>query len=242
MKVVEVDGRISKAGGRVVKNVTGYDLQKLYTGSLGSLAIIVEISLKLRAKFARTATAIARFADTESAASCVATIRKSPLQPVACEWVGPENEVWIRFGEDPLAVEWQLKNLPAQADWKIAEGPDEAAAWENLRTRFNAFGPLVVRAVGLPTAVREIIESSRPSAWVAHAVNGIVLMQVASAEEIVRLREKYRVIIETAPVTVRREVPTFGLNDAEYGLMKKMKAAFDPEGRLNPGRHVDGER
>ena len=90
--------------------------------------------------------------------------------------------------------------------------------------------------------MREIIEEYRPAAWVAHAVNGIVLMQVASPEEVIRLRTKYRAIIEKAPAAMRRELPTFGLNDAEYDLMKKMKDAFDPEGRLNPGRHVDGER
>lgn len=241
IKVVEIDGRISKAGGRVVKNVTGYDLQKLYTGSLGSLAIIAEVSLKLRAKFARTATAIGHFSDTASAAACVAAIRKSELQPVSCEWIGPQNEVWLRFGEDPRAVEWQLQNLPSLTQWSVLEGPDEASAWERLRNAFNAFGPLVVRAVGLPTSVREIIEEYRPSAWVAHALNGIVLMQ-GSPHDIGRLRQKYRAIIEKAPVELRREVPTFGLNDGEYGLMKKMKEAFDPEGRLNPGRHVDGER
>ena len=59
MKVVHADGQVSKTGGRVVKNVTGYDLARLYVGSLGTLAIIVEISLKLRAKFPKTATAIA---------------------------------------------------------------------------------------------------------------------------------------------------------------------------------------
>src|SRR5687768_3864711 len=74
MKVVEADGRISKAGGRVVKNVTGYDLQKLYTGSLGTLAIIVEVSLKLRAKFARTATAIARLENRNTAAALLASL------------------------------------------------------------------------------------------------------------------------------------------------------------------------
>ena len=241
MKVVEVDGRISKTGGRVVKNVTGYDLQKLYTGSLGSLAIIVEISLKLRAKFARIATARARFADVEGASACVASVRKSALQPVSCEWIGPENEVWLRFGEHPRAVEWQLKNLPS-GDWTILEGPAEAAAWEQLRQRYNAFGPAVARVIGLPTAVREIIEEYRPAAWIAHAMNGIVLLQLSSAGEIRRIREKYRTVVEKAHLELRREVPTFALNEAEYDLMKRMKDAFDPEGRLNPGRHVDGER
>jgi glycolate oxidase FAD binding subunit len=242
MKVVEIDGRISKAGGRVVKNVTGYDLQKLYTGSLGTLAIIAEVSLKLRANFARTATAIARFADFESAATCAAVIRKSPLQPVAFEWIGPENEIWLRFGEHPLAVDWQLQNLPAGVDWTVLEASEETAAWNRLRSRYNTFGPIVIRAVGLPNAVREILTEYRPAAWIAHALNGIVLMQAASPGDITKMRQKYRVVIEKAPLEVRREIPTFGLNEAEFALMKKMKDAYDPAGRLNPGRHVDGER
>jgi glycolate dehydrogenase FAD-binding subunit len=242
MKVVEIDGRLSKAGGRVVKNVTGYDLQKLYTGSLGTLAIITEISLKLRANFARTATVVARFATAEAAADCIAALRKSPLQPISCEWVGPENEIWLRFGEHPKAVDWQLQNLPKEADWKLFEGSEETSVWDRLRETYNAFGPIVVRAVGLSTAVREIIKEYRPSAWIAHALNGIVLMQISTGEEIGRLRQKYRAVIEKAPVDLRRKIPSFGLNDTEYVLMKRMKDAFDPEGRLNPGRHVDGER
>jgi glycolate oxidase FAD binding subunit len=242
MKVVEINGSISKAGGRVVKNVTGYDLQKLYTGSLGTLAIIAEISLKLRASFPRTVTAVARFDQLEAAAACVAAVRKSALQPIACEWIGPhQHQVWLRFGEHPRAVDWQLRNLPA-GDWKVLEGPEESAAWEQLRGMYNALRQLVVRTVAVPTAVGEIIKEYQPAAWVAHALNGIVLMQVASPDEIIRIRQKYRAVIETAPVEVRRQMPVFGLNDSEYDLMMRMKHAFDPEGLLNPGRHVDGER
>ena len=73
-------------------------------------------------------------------------------------------------------------------------------------------------------------------------MNGIVLMRLGSAADIGRIRQKYRAVIEKAPIEVRREIATFGLSSAEYGLMKKMKDAFDPEERLNPGRHVDGER
>ena len=241
MKVVEVTGRISKAGGRVVKNVTGYDLHKLYTGSIGTLAIIAEISLKLRAKFGCTATSITQASDVSTAAQLIASIRHSRLEPVSCEWVGPENEIWVRLGEHPSAVEWQLKNLPS-ADWTIFEGNEESAAWERLRSRYQRMGPALLRVVGLPTAVREIIEEYQPAEWIAHALNGIVLAQVRTAADIRRIREKYRAVIEKMPLEMRRELPTFGLNDAECALMRKMKHAFDPEGRLNPGRHVDGER
>ncbi len=240
MKVVHVDGRISKTGGRVVKNVTGYDLAKLYTGSLGTLVVIAEISLKLRARFARTATARVRCENAAAAAGLLSAIRSSPLNPVSCEWVGPENAVWIRFGEHPSAVDWQLRNLPA-ADWQIIEGAGESAEWEKLRQHYHELGSVMLRVIGLPGTVSEIVSEYKPKAWIAHVLNGIVLMAVSTSDEIRAIRSRYRVVVEKAPVEMRREVGTFAPAPAEYDLMKKMKEAFDPEGRLNPGRHVDGE-
>lgn len=240
MKVVQADGRVSKTGGRVVKNVTGYDLAKLYTGSLGSLAIIAEISLKLRSAFGKTATATTTCGDLANASELLRKIRSGPLQPVSAEWIGPENAVWLRFGEHPRAVDWQLKNLP-KADWRIAEGPDEAGLWEDLRNRCIGMQTLV-KVVAAPSEIGAILERYRPAAWIGHALNGIVLMTVADAAQIWEIRRAYRTVIERAPLQWRRETPTFGLGGAEYELMRKMKTAFDPEGRLNPGRHVDGER
>jgi FAD/FMN-containing dehydrogenase len=73
-------------------------------------------------------------------------------------------------------------------------------------------------------------------------MNGIVLMAVSGPEDIQRVRRKHRAVIERAPLEVRQKIATFGLTDIEYELMKKLKLEFDPQGRLNPGRHVDGER
>ena len=241
MRVIDINGQVSKAGGRVVKNVTGYDLHKLYTGSLGTLAVIAEVSLKLRAKFKRMVTVVAQASSIDGASQLVSAIRKGALQPVSCEWIGPENEVWLRFAEDPGAVEWQLKHLPP-ADWKVFEGDEEAAVWETFRPRYERLKPIVLRVIGLPTTLHEIIKEYRPGAWIAHVLNGIVLVQTSSVADIRRIRERHRAVIDKAPLEVRKEIATFGLNDAEYLLMKKMKDAFDPEGRLNPGRHVDGER
>jgi glycolate oxidase FAD binding subunit len=243
MKVVHVDGRLSKTGGRVVKNVTGYDLAKLYTGSIGSLVVIAEISFKLRARFGKTATAIAQCDDAGTAAKLITAIRNAPVSPVCCEWVNfpsSGNAVWVRFGEHPAAVDWQVRHLPA-ADWKIVEGFDEAKAWETLRQRYQELGPAIVRVVGPPTAVDSIIRSHGSTAWIAHALTGIVLIGVSSERQIRDLRGQYRVVIEKAPLEMRRAVGTFAPASAEYVLMKKMKESFDPEGRLNPGRHIDGE-
>jgi glycolate oxidase FAD binding subunit len=240
MKVVEVSGRISRTGGRVVKNVTGYDLAKLYTGSLCTLAVIAEISLKVRAQYGRRATAVASFESIERASEVLDRIRTSPLAPVSCEWLGPENEVWVRFAEHPQAVEWQLKHLPA-AGWRFLEGPDEMQAWESLRRRYQGLGPIVVKVIGVPSDTVKIVTAYQPVSWIAHAQNGIALLGLSDAGAIKSLRTKFRAVIERAPIEVRRTVSTFGLNGTERALMLKMKHAFDPGRRLNPGRHVDGE-
>jgi len=244
MKVVHVDGRISKTGGRVVKNVTGYDLAKLYTGSLGTLAVIAEISFKLRAQFPKTATAVANFETLHQALAVLSQIRKSALQPIACELAGQSSDhghsIVLRFGEHPEAVAWQIANLPAAA-WKVFEAEAETATLENLRKRYTELGPVVVRAIGLPTDVGPMIEEFRPLAWIAHASSGIVLMAFENAESVGFVRKRFPAILEKAPLEVRRNVATFGVTGTEKRLIQQMKQTLDPAGRLNPGRHVDGE-
>ena len=252
MKVIHVDGRVSKTGGRVVKNVTGYDLAKLYTGSLGTLTLIAEISFKLKAQFPKTSTAIAEFENFPAALAVLGKIRKSPLQPIACELVGGAagpHAIWIRFGEHPAAVAWQIAQLPA-ADWKVLDGDGgdgsdggdgESAAWERLRLQHATLGPVVVRVVGLPSETGTMIEEFHPRSWIAHAASGIVLMAFDNADGIGRIRERFPAVIESAPLDIRRRIATFGWKGTEKRLVQEMKQKFDPGGRLNPGRHIDGE-
>jgi glycolate oxidase FAD binding subunit len=238
MTVIHADGRKSKTGGRVVKNVTGYDLAKLYTGSLGSLAIIAEISFKLRPRFEKTATAMAQIGTVSEAASVLAVIRTSALQPIACVWT--RNGIFVRFGEHPSAVAGQIKQLPPAA-WKIFEGAEEAVVLQDLRGVHAGMGPVVLRVVGQPADVPGIIEAYRPESWIAHGMNGIVLMTLSDAETISAIRQKFPVIIEKAPREVRQRVGTFGVQGVAKRLMQDMKRTYDPERRLNPGRHIDGE-
>jgi hypothetical protein len=159
---------------------------------------------------------------------------------VSCVWAGPENEVWLRFGEHPDAVAWQLKNLPA-SDWRVVRDADQLPEWDSLRRKYEAIGPIMLKIIGPPSSTLHIVRQFQPLAWIAHPLNGIVLMAVSDPEVVVRIRQQYPAVIERAPVEVRRKIPTFGLTATEHELMRKMKHAFDPEGRLNPGRHVDGE-
>jgi FAD/FMN-containing dehydrogenase len=102
-------------------------------------------------------------------------------------------------------------------------------------------GPLVLRVVARPTDISGILETYKPAAWIAHALNGIVLMTVNDGAAVDMVRQKFPAVVERAPVEVRRRVPTFGVRGAAQRLMQDIKRTYDPERRLNPGRHIDGE-
>ena len=84
-RVVNADGVISKAGGRVVKNVAGYDLNKLYVGSLGTVGVIVELSFKLHPLPQAQGMLLASFASAGAAAEVIGRLLRSPLGPAAIE-------------------------------------------------------------------------------------------------------------------------------------------------------------
>jgi FAD/FMN-containing dehydrogenase len=110
MKVVLADGSLIKAGGRVVKNVAGYDLCKLFTGSLGSLGIITEVNFKLRPRPAREAIVTARGTADYLRASARIIIEKR-LFPVAIEIDG--DMLLVRFAGNEKAVAFQVEQAQA---------------------------------------------------------------------------------------------------------------------------------
>jgi len=106
MKLVLADGSIIKAGGRVVKNVAGYDLCKLFTGSYGSLGVITELNFKLRPRPALEATVIATGAIDELRAGARAVL-EARLFPVAAEIVS--GRLLIRFAGNEKGVSFQIE-------------------------------------------------------------------------------------------------------------------------------------
>jgi FAD/FMN-containing dehydrogenase len=121
MKVALAGGRVIKVGGSVVKNVAGYDLCKLFTGSQGTLGVILEITFKLRPRPRREATLVARSKDLGELVEAARAVANSQLLPVAVEllspgmakevWLGDESEEFMllaRFAGTDGAVEYQL--------------------------------------------------------------------------------------------------------------------------------------
>ena len=83
MKVVLADGTVTKSGGRVVKNVQGYDLHRLHTGAFGTLGVIAEVAFKLTPMPARTRTVAAAFTSLEAAAAAATALFNAPFTPEA---------------------------------------------------------------------------------------------------------------------------------------------------------------
>jgi glycolate oxidase subunit GlcD len=128
MKVVLADGSMIKAGGRVVKNVAGYDLCKLFTGSYGSLGIITELNFKLRPRPAREATVIAR-GGVEELRKSARAILEARLFPVASEIAGAA--LLVRFAGNEKGVAFQIEE--AQKLLKNAEVVmDDAELWKRI--------------------------------------------------------------------------------------------------------------
>jgi FAD/FMN-containing dehydrogenase len=142
MKVVLASGDVIRIGGRVVKNVAGYDLCKLFTGSLGSLGIITEVNFKLRPRPEREATVITRGKTTDLLSSA-RTILDARLFPVAAEIVSPAFAdllnittpdlpvLLIRFAGNHKAVDYQVGETVA-----ALENPevisDDHKLWEDV--------------------------------------------------------------------------------------------------------------
>ena len=186
MTLVLANGSIIKAGGRVVKNVAGYDLCKLFTGSYGTLGIITELIFKLRPRPAREATIIA----TGSAARLLAagkTVLDARLFPVAVELlsaaVGGEigiasdgaEVLLIRFAGNEKGVAYQLEQallILQNSGVKSSEvSTDDAQLWRNLAALPIQQPPSFEVRV-LPSNLENSLRSIRARLWQAGVADG----------------------------------------------------------------------
>jgi glycolate oxidase FAD binding subunit len=168
IKVVHADGAISKAGGKVAKNVTGYDMMKLYIGSLGTLAVIVEATLKLRPLPSVQRLVWATFTTAAAAAAVARPLLASALLPNALEVVNPPVTALLRQSLDgpeggdgwslivgidgpEQAVARQLRDIDTLSRQGAATtcwaGKDDGGLWRALQRRFRPYGPASVEHV-----------------------------------------------------------------------------------------------
>jgi glycolate oxidase FAD binding subunit len=181
LKFATPEGRVIKSGGRVVKNVAGYDLAKLLIGSLGTLGVVVEVSFKLYPKWAERATFILPAGTLGIARDLRRKIQASPLQPlrlvlldtaaatyarteggVTSEVKGPE--LWIEAGGSRRVIERYARDLEqlgraVGSQLERRAGTDVDACWDRISdfptVLGRAYAALIVLKATLPRAAGE---------------------------------------------------------------------------------------
>jgi glycolate oxidase FAD binding subunit len=265
ISLVRADGVVAKGGGKVVKNVAGFDLPKMMIGSLGTLGLVATVTFRLHPLPETGVTLAARSLTARGVRALVIAMRDAQLEPsaVAALLEGSRFDVAIRFEGFEEGVKEQVARTLAL----VARGPapcdalSEAEArtfWERhdaLRTA----GPFRVKAAMLPSALEEFFESVLPTlrgavseaALAVYPALGISFFSgapsddAATAAAVTSLRgflaaSGGSLVLEEAPAGVRALADPWGSPPASFPLMRSLKAQLDPGARLNPGRFVGG--
>ncbi|MGC8643184.1 MAG: FAD-binding oxidoreductase [Isosphaeraceae bacterium] len=195
---VTTEGVEVKGGGRVVKNVAGYDFPRLLTGSMGTLGIITQMTLIVRPLPEASALCWAPFAALDPIASALDALNTSAARPVAIDLLSPlaaksmgeplglSTEGWvvvIGLEDSAASVRWQTNRLLIElgrTDLKVLEDDATSPLWSAL-TEFQAAesGPISCVANLPPSRVVPFLQNVDAARWSvqAHAGNGIVRLQ-----------------------------------------------------------------
>ena len=251
------DGRLVKAGGTVVKNVAGYDLGKLVSGSHGTLAGIVDVTFKLVPVPQASSTLLAMYRDPARMAGDVATLAASQVEPAAFDirmdaTAGPTYSVLLRVATSPAATDAQMATARAliSGDTTVLTGDTERALWDDQIEAPWREGAAVVRLSWLPTNLSEVLRllgdlhrSGTPAALHARAMGtGLVRLAGGARQEaaaIARLRASLtvgHVAVLRAGADVKAAVDVWGPPRESDRVALAVKQMFDPAGMLNAGR------
>ena len=270
--VVLADGTVARSGGKVVKNVAGYDLGKLFTGSLGTLGLIAEVTFRLHPRPSSFTGATLDLESPERACEAAQALSHAQLAPAALELHWPDRSGQGRL---LLLVEAPRGGVTEQARDAVrllepygrAEVIEPAAA-ETVMEGYGArpwhgvdgHGQLLgAKAACVPTELAGAIEDLWASAGAnglgaslrGHAGVGVTYaaLRGGDAAALVAAFEEARerlagrggsLVALQAPPEFKQRVDVWGPVGDAAGLMRRVKARFDPEGTMSPGRFVGG--
>lgn len=240
MTVVRPDGRIAHAGGKVVKNVAGYDLGKLYAGSYGTLGLITECAFRLHPRPAATALVL-RTAAAGEIGALLAAVRAEQVVPAAVELDAP--------AAGPVTLAVLVEGTPAGVRDRAArlekalggQATDEFPAWWGRYPWDQVGVKLTVPLSRVPDLLTAGV-AVRGSAGTGVLHADVPVEDAPAVVERLRaiaVRAGGHAVVLTAPPPVRRAVDMWG-PVAGLALMRRVKDRFDPGHRFAPGRFVGG--
>jgi glycolate dehydrogenase FAD-binding subunit len=233
IRVALPNGRIASAGGRVVKNVSGYDLMKLHHGALGTLGVIVAASFKVFPKPLHDLTVETGSQPVAEAWAAAERALSMPLEPAALEMFS-DGRVLARFLGSPEAVTRMAREL----DWNAAE----TTVWlDHSQRSFERWARIAVP----PHRLRQVVGLLPAGAeWWASPGTGLAHWAFEGGAEPIRAMRSAAeaaggtLVLLAASSDLMHEVGPWGTPPRTLDLMRKLKDAFDPDGILNPGRFV----
>jgi len=246
------DGRVVKAGGTVVKNVAGYDLGKLVTGSYGALAAIVDATFKLLPVPHTSSTLRAVYADPDVLAADAGAIAASQLEPLAFDVGGSDHwSLLVRFASSPASVATQVAAARAllRGDVSIMTDQEEAAVWAaQLSLPWHDPGA-VIRCSWMPSRLAQVLalvhelRTQCDVTLIGRAGTGTGLLRLRGSEPALAAAIT-RARLDASPVghvvllhgsrSLKTQIDVWGA--AAGAPAMALKRALDPTGILNAGR------
>jgi glycolate oxidase FAD binding subunit len=253
IRVATADGELIKSGGRVVKNVAGYDLGKLQIGALGTLGVIVQAAFKVSPLPARVANVTIKgdFGALISNYRQIAAARLSVKAMVLSrEAVGRDWRLQVRLGGGAAAVERSLRDLESLA----GTAPEVDGPKIDLEaTLLLANAEVVVRAGVVPSTLPELLQRLAEAGATVYGLpapgSAVAAWRRSSEIDSAGLQELRRqatdagkgaLVIEKAPPELKRGLDVWGPARPDFWLMRALKDQFDPHHILNPGRYLGG--
>jgi glycolate oxidase FAD binding subunit len=261
---VRSDGKIASSGGRVVKNVAGYDLMKLFAGSYGTLGIISQVTFRVYPLPVASATVVL-IGETDALAQATQILLSSALTPTAVDLLSPDLVAKLGLGKGKgLIVRFQsiAASVKAQSTRLLEVGEklglqanicgenDENQLWQTLpETIWNsAQNSAIICKIGVrPSESVKLIDELPIQDALIHAGSGLGVLrfETATAETIRKIRRSCEakggfLTVLAAPIALKQELDVWGYTGSAIALMQRIKQQFDPENILNPHRFVGG--
>ena len=265
ISLVRSDGKIAKAGGRVVKNVAGYDLMKLFTGSYGTLGIISQVTLRVYPIQEASGTVVL-VGERDHIAKATQTLLSSALTPVAVELLstnlvkeldlGKAVGLIVRFQTVIGSVEEQLQKLLEVGNslgLNCTRYCDyEVELWNKLKQKIwdsHRKTEIICKIGVMPNQAVETLNqvALETGLGLIHAGSGLGELHFNSVnpETILELRQWCESIggfltVLAAPLEIKQKLDVWGYNQNGLDMMRRIKQKFDPQNILNPHSFVGG--